>query len=146
MNKYSYPHGKYAHNYPATIMKIICFFRKVRTSSDMRSSYSSGAHPRGHHEPSTFHLSPIVNSALSAVRPEKRFSLPGMGAYSAMAEYDRRHRAVLSLRAMADGPIRWRPCRVFTACSIGTTWSDGAMEDALYEIASMRLFARLSPR
>ncbi len=24
-------------------------------------------------------------------------------------------------RAMADGPIRWRPCCVFTACSIGTT-------------------------
>ncbi|BEC47694.1 hypothetical protein VEE53_31920 [Escherichia coli] len=23
--------------------------------------------------------------------------------------------------AMADGPIRWRPCCVFTACSIGTT-------------------------
>ena len=45
----------------------------------------------------------------------------------------------------ADGPIRWRPCCVFTACSIGTTLSDGAMEDALYEIASMRLFARLSP-
>ncbi|WP_353377558.1 transposase, partial [Klebsiella pneumoniae] len=22
---------------------------------------------------------------------------------------------------MADGPIRWRPCCVFTACSIGTT-------------------------
>ncbi len=45
---------------------------------------------------------------------------------------------------MADGPIRWRPCCVFTACSIGTTLSDGAMGDALYEIASMRLFARLS--
>ena len=24
-------------------------------------------------------------------------------------------------RAMADCPIRWRPCCVFTACSIGTT-------------------------
>ncbi len=23
--------------------------------------------------------------------------------------------------SMADGPIRWRPCCVFTACSIGTT-------------------------
>ena len=41
-----------------------------------------------------------------------------------MAEYDRCHRAVLSwLAAMADGPIRWRPCCVFTACSIGTTWA-----------------------
>ncbi len=47
-------------------------------------------------------------------------------------------------RAMADGPIRWRPCCVFTACSVEQDLSDGAMEDALYEIASMRLFARLS--
>ena len=45
---------------------------------------------------------------------------------------------------MADGPIHWRPCCVFTACSIEYNLSDGAMEDALYEIASIRLFARLS--
>ena len=62
-----------------------------------------------------------------------------------MAEYDRCHRAVLSQGGQWPiCPIRWRPCCVFTACSIGQP--DGAMEDALAnEIASMRLFARLSP-
>ena len=45
---------------------------------------------------------------------------------------------------MAGDLIRWKPCYAFTACSIGTTLSDGAMEDALYEIASIRLFTRLS--
>ena len=45
---------------------------------------------------------------------------------------------------MVAGPIRWKPCCVFTACSNGDNLSDEAMEDALYEIASMRQFARLS--
>ncbi len=37
---------------------------------------------------------------------------------------------------MAGDLIRWKPCYAFTACSIGYNLSDGAMEDALYEIAS----------
>ena len=46
----------------------------------MRSSYSSGAHPRG----TSWAInspSPIVNSALSAVRPEKRFSSPAWSRF-----------------------------------------------------------------
>ena len=35
---------------------------------------------------------------------------------------------------MAGDLIRWKPCCAFTACSIGYNLSDGAMEDALYEI------------
>jgi IS5 family transposase len=41
---------------------------------------------------------------------------------------------------MADGPILETMLRIHS----GRYNSDGAMEDALYEIASMRLFARLS--
>ncbi len=40
--------------------------------------------------------------------------------------------------------IRWKPCYAFTCMQHWYNLSDGAMEDALYEIASMRLFARLS--
>lgn len=47
-------------------------------------------------------------------------------------------------RARVVVPIYSKPCSAFTACSSGTTVSDGTMEDALYEIASMRLFAKLS--
>jgi hypothetical protein len=37
-------------------------------------------------------------------------------------KYDRCHRAVLSQGGQwPTAPIRWRPCCVFTACSIGTT-------------------------
>ena len=51
-----------------------------------------------------------------------------------MAEYDRCHRAFYPKTGNGRRPIRWRPCRI-PACSIGTTLSDGAMEDALHEIA-----------
>jgi IS5 family transposase len=45
---------------------------------------------------------------------------------------------------MAGDLIRWKPCYVFYCMQHWYNLSDGAMEDALYEIASMRLFARLS--
>lgn len=46
---------------------------------------------------------------------------------------------------MADGPIRWSIMLRIHCMQHWYNLSDGAMEDALYEIASMRLFARLSP-
>ena len=60
-----------------------------------------------------------------------------------MAEYDRCHRAVLSQGGQWPTAIAGD----HAAYSLQQHWynlSDGAMEDALYEIASMRLFARLS--
>jgi IS5 family transposase len=63
-----------------------------------------------------------------------------------MAEYDRCHRAVLSQGA--GNGRRPYPLETMLRIHCMQHWynlSDGAMEDALYEIASMRLFARLSP-
>ncbi|KXU60285.1 hypothetical protein AWN70_25120 [Escherichia coli] len=54
-----------------------------------------------------------------------------------MAKHGGSHRAVLPQGCNGGDLIRWKPVRIH-ACSIGTT-GDGAMEDALYEIASMRL-------
>ena len=62
-----------------------------------------------------------------------------------MAEYDRCHRAVLSCKA--GNGRRPYPLETMLRIHCMQHWynlSDGAMEDALYEIASMRLFARLS--
>ena len=62
-----------------------------------------------------------------------------------MAEYDRCHRAVLSQGG--QWPTAY-PLETMLRIHCMQHWynlSDGAMEDALYEIASMRLFARLSP-
>jgi IS5 family transposase len=79
----------------------------------------------------------------SAVRPEKRFSSPAWSRF-------------------CHGKTWWKSSSRFTPAGNGRRpypletmlrihcmqhWynlSDGAMEDALYEIASMRLFARLS--
>jgi IS5 family transposase len=61
-----------------------------------------------------------------------------------MAEYDRCHRAVLSKAGNGRRPY---PLETMLRIHCMQHWynlSDGAMEDALYEIASMRLFARLS--
>ncbi len=61
-----------------------------------------------------------------------------------MAEYDRYHRAVLSQGG--QWPTAY-PLETMLRIHCMQHWynlSDGAMEDALYEIASMRLFARLS--
>ena len=61
-----------------------------------------------------------------------------------MAEYDRCHRAVLSQGGHGRRPY---PLETMLRIHCMQHWynlSDGAMEDALYEIASMRLFARLS--
>ena len=61
-----------------------------------------------------------------------------------MAEYDRCHRAVLSQGG--QWPTAY-PLETMLRIHCMQHWynlSDGAMEDALYEIASMRLFARLS--
>ena len=74
--------------------------------------------------------SPTVNSAVSAVRPEKRFS-SRMGAYPAMANMTGSHRAVLSPKlVMVVGPIRWKPCCAFTVQALvqPERWRD---EDAL---------------
>ncbi len=59
-----------------------------------------------------------------------------------MAEYDRCHRAVLS----QGGQWPTAPLETMRIHCMQHWYnlSDGAMEDALYEIASMRLFARLS--
>ena len=61
-----------------------------------------------------------------------------------MAEYDRCHRAVYPKAGNGRRPY---PLETMLRIHCMQHWynlSDGAMEDALYEIASMRLFARLS--
>ena len=86
----------------------------------------------------------IVNSALSAVRPEKRFSSP---AWKQILPWQNMTAVIEPFYPKAGNGRRPYPLETMlriTACSIGYNLSDGAMEDALYEIASMRLFARLS--
>ena len=87
--------------------------------------------------------SPIVNSALRAVRPEKRFSFPAWSRFC-HEEYDR---AVIEpFYPKAGNGRRPHPLETMLRIHCMQHWynlSDGAMEDALYEIASMRLFARL---
>ena len=86
-----------------------------------RSSYSSGSASQ---RDIMSHQLTFPDSRFSTKRRQqtKEIFLSLHGADSAMAEYDRCHRAVLSSKA-GNGrrPIRWRPCCVFTACSIGTT-------------------------
>jgi IS5 family transposase len=83
-----------------------------------------------------------MNSALSAVRPEKRFSsrmeqiLPWQNMTAIEPFYPK-----------AGNGRRPYPLETMLRIHCMQHWynlSDGAMEDALYEIASMRLFARLS--
>lgn len=61
-----------------------------------------------------------------------------------MAEYDRCHRAVLSQGGQWPTALSAETMLRIHCMQHWYNLSDGAMEDALYEIASMRLFARLS--
>jgi IS5 family transposase len=83
-----------------------------------------------------------VNSAVSAVRPEKIFLsrmeqiLPWQNMVEVIEPFTPR---------LVNG--RRYPLETMLRIHCMQHWynlSDGAMEDALYEIASMRLFARLS--
>ena len=61
------------------------------------------------------HQLTFADSEFSTKRRQTRkrdFSLPH-GADSAMAEYDRCHQPFYPKAAMADGPIRWKPCYAF---------------------------------
>jgi IS5 family transposase len=69
------------------------------------------------------HQLTFADSEFSTKRRQtrKEIFLSPHGADSAMAELTAVIEPFYPRRAMADGPIRWRPCCVFTACSIGTT-------------------------
>ncbi len=77
--------------------------------------------------------------------PKIDFPLPH-GAYSAMAKHGGSHRAVLSQGGQWPTALSAGDHAAYSlhAALVHRNLSDGAMEDALYEIASMRLFARLS--
>ena len=92
------------------------------------------------------HQLTFADSEFSSKRRQtrKRFSCPAWSRFCHGKTWWKSSSRLPQRLVMAGDLIRWKPCYAFTACSIGYNLSDGAMEDALYEIASMRLFARLS--
>ncbi|STI87418.1 putative transposase B, IS5 [Escherichia coli] len=90
------------------------------------------------------HQLTFADSEFSSKRPsdQKRDFLVPHGADSAMAKHGGSHRAVLPQAGNGRRPY---PLETMLRIHCMQHWynlSDGAMEDALYEIASMRLFAR----
>ena len=88
------------------------------------------------------HQLTFADSEFSTKRRQtrKEIFLSRMEQIPAMAEYDRCHRAVLSWQGNGRRPY---PLETMLRIHCMQHWynlSDGAMEDALYEIASMRLF------
>jgi hypothetical protein len=85
-----------------------------------------------------------VNSAVSAVRPEKRFSCPAWSRFC----HGKTWWVIEPFYPKAGNGRRPYPLETMLRIHCMQHWynlSDGAMEDALYEIASMRLFRPVIP-